>query len=157
MILEYVLLAVLLLSAVFIIVAVIFQKSSDEGLSGTISGGSETYYGKDKSVQTGKKLFKISLETGDLVAGVLRKPVGGADGDRFREDYRTEIGDALCVVDAVDCFRQHSRLTLAHAAFRQLREIVAHRPPVGGHLLLGAGDFILGDVGLLHLSAQGKF
>ena len=32
---EYVLLAILLLSAVFIIVAVIFQKSADEGLSGT--------------------------------------------------------------------------------------------------------------------------
>ena len=42
---EYVLLAILLLSAVFIIVAVIFQKSADEGLSGTIAGGNETFYG----------------------------------------------------------------------------------------------------------------
>ena len=59
---EYVLLAVLLLAAVFIVIAVLFQKSSDEGLSGTIAGGnSETYYGKDKSNQKGSKLAKITL------------------------------------------------------------------------------------------------
>ena len=57
---EYILLGVLLVCALIIVVAVTFQKSN-EGLSGTISGGSETYYGKDKSVQTGKKLFKITL------------------------------------------------------------------------------------------------
>ena len=60
MLLEYILLRILLLCAVVIVVAVTFQKST-EGLSGTIAGGSETYYGKDKSVQTGKKLFKITL------------------------------------------------------------------------------------------------
>ena len=43
---EFVLLAVLLLSAIFIIVAVVFQKSADEGLSGTIAGGNDTFYGK---------------------------------------------------------------------------------------------------------------
>ena len=60
MILEYILLSILLVCAVVIVVAVTLQKSN-EGLSGTISGGSETYYGKDKSVQTGKKMFKITL------------------------------------------------------------------------------------------------
>ncbi|MBQ9070068.1 MAG: preprotein translocase subunit SecG [Clostridia bacterium] len=60
MILEYILLSILLVCAVVIVVAVTLQKSN-EGLSGTISGGSETYYGKDKSVQTGKKIFKITL------------------------------------------------------------------------------------------------
>lgn len=59
-VLEYILLAILLVCAVIIVVAVTFQKSN-EGLSGTISGGSETYYGKEKSVNTGKKLFKITL------------------------------------------------------------------------------------------------
>ena len=57
---EYILLGVLLVCAIIIVLAVTFQKSN-EGLSGTIAGGSETYYGKDKSVQTGKKLFKITL------------------------------------------------------------------------------------------------
>lgn len=58
---EYVLLAVLLLSALFIIVAVVFQKSADEGLSGTIAGGNESYYGKDKAKLGEKKLFKWTL------------------------------------------------------------------------------------------------
>ena len=58
---EYVLLAVLLLAAVFIIVAVLFQKSADEGLSGTIAGGSDTFYGKDKSKHTDKLWFKWTL------------------------------------------------------------------------------------------------
>jgi preprotein translocase subunit SecG len=58
---EYVLLAVLLVAAVFIVIAVLFQKSSDEGLSGTIAGGSETYYGKDKSKHTEKLWFKWTL------------------------------------------------------------------------------------------------
>ncbi len=57
---EYILLSILLVSAIAIVFAVTLQKSN-EGLSGTIAGGSETYYGKDKSAQTGKKLFKITL------------------------------------------------------------------------------------------------
>ena len=58
---EYVLMAILLLSAIFIIVAVIFQKSADEGLSGTIAGGNETFYGKEKAAHGEKKLFKLTL------------------------------------------------------------------------------------------------
>ena len=58
MVLEYILLGILLLAALFIVAAVMMQKSSGEGLSGTIAGGSETYYGKDKSVQSGRRLSK---------------------------------------------------------------------------------------------------
>lgn len=58
---EYILLGVLLVAAVFIVVAVSLQKSGDGGLSGTIVGGTETYYGKDKSVQKNKKLGKWVL------------------------------------------------------------------------------------------------
>ena len=57
-VLEYVLLGVLLLSAVFIIVAVILQKSSEEGLSGSIAGGAETFYGKDKASHSDRVLFR---------------------------------------------------------------------------------------------------
>ena len=59
--LEFILLAILLLSAVFIIVAVIFQKSADEGLSGTIAGGNESFYGKEKSAHSDKLWFKLTL------------------------------------------------------------------------------------------------
>ena len=58
---EYILLALLLLSSLFIVVAVTLQKTSDEGLSGTIAGGSETYYGKDRAKQSGKSLYKWTL------------------------------------------------------------------------------------------------
>lgn len=58
---EYVLIAVLLISALFIVAAVIFQDSNEEGLSGTISGKSDTYYGRDKSTHKNRVLFKWTL------------------------------------------------------------------------------------------------
>lgn len=59
---EIVLLAVLLLSALFIVVAVIFQKSGDEGLSGTIAGGnSDTFWGKEKTASTERVWFKWTV------------------------------------------------------------------------------------------------
>ena len=61
MILEYVLLVLLLVSAAFIVVAVILQQSNEDGLSSTISGGSETFYGKDKSSNTDRALYRWTL------------------------------------------------------------------------------------------------
>ena len=66
---EYVLLAILLVCALVIVVAVIFQKSGEKGLSGTIAGNSETYYGKDKTGGRDKMLFKWTLIAG-IVFGV---------------------------------------------------------------------------------------
>ena len=53
--------AVLLVAALFIIVAVIFQKSSDEGLSSSIAGGNDTYLSKDKAPTAEKVWFKWTL------------------------------------------------------------------------------------------------
>ncbi len=61
LVLEYVLLVLLLISAVFIIVAVLMQKSSEDGLSGTIAGGSDTFYGKDKSSHSDRALYKWTI------------------------------------------------------------------------------------------------
>ena len=58
---EYILLGILLLSAIFIVIAVTLQKSGDEGLSGTIAGGNETFYGKEKSAHGDKLWFKLTL------------------------------------------------------------------------------------------------
>lgn len=58
---EYVLIVILILSALFIIGAVLMQKSDSEGLSGAIAGGQETYYGKDKSAGKDRLLFKLTL------------------------------------------------------------------------------------------------
>lgn len=60
-ILEYVLLVILLLAAVIIIAAVLMQKSNEEGLSGAISGGADTFYGREKSAHTDRLLFKWTL------------------------------------------------------------------------------------------------
>ncbi len=60
-ILEIVLLVLLLISAAFIVVAVVLQKSNEDGLSGTIAGGSETFYGKDKSAGADRALYKWTL------------------------------------------------------------------------------------------------
>jgi preprotein translocase subunit SecG len=60
-ILEIVLLVLLLISAAFIVVAVVLQQSNEDGLSGTISGGAETFYGKDKSSHADRALYKWTL------------------------------------------------------------------------------------------------
>jgi preprotein translocase subunit SecG len=59
-VLEYILLSLLLICAIVIVVVVTLQKSN-EGLSGTIAGGQDTYYGKDKGQSKDKLLFKVSL------------------------------------------------------------------------------------------------
>ena len=59
-VLEYILLAVLLVCAVVITVAVLFQKSGDKGLSGTIAGAAETFFAKGKSQTRDKILAKIT-------------------------------------------------------------------------------------------------
>ena len=61
MVFDYILISILLIAAVVIVVAVTLQKSGDEGLSGTIAGGSETYYGKDKSARKDRLLGKWTL------------------------------------------------------------------------------------------------
>lgn len=58
---EYVLIAVLIAVSLFLIVAVLFQRSSDEGLSHTIAGGADTYYSQDKSGRLDKKLRKWTV------------------------------------------------------------------------------------------------
>ena len=58
---EYLLLVVLLIAAVCIVVAVVFQKTGEDGLSSTLAGGQETYYGKDKGSNTDRALFKWTM------------------------------------------------------------------------------------------------
>ena len=93
---EYILLALLLISALFIIVAVTIQKTSDEGLSGTIAGGSETYYGRDKSKQSGKLLNKWTLIVAIVfaVAVVLVYVI--------QPDYIKDVGDPEGWKDLID-------------------------------------------------------
>ena len=55
---------VLMVLALFLVVAVLMQQDKDKKLSGTITGGSDTYYGKGK----GRSLDKILARATTIVA-----------------------------------------------------------------------------------------
>ena len=96
---NYVLLTILLVCSVVIIITVLFQKSSDSGLSSTISGGSETYYGRDKSAHTEKRLFKITLIISLIFAvAVLAVYVLQPDYSSVQNDW-TSISDYSTIFD----------------------------------------------------------
>lgn len=50
----------LLISALFLIVAVLMQNGKSHGLSGAISGGAETFFGKQKGSTIEKRLAKLT-------------------------------------------------------------------------------------------------
>ncbi len=51
---------VLLVMAVFLVVAVLMQSGKDKRLSGTIAGGAETFFGKSKASHMDKVLSVIT-------------------------------------------------------------------------------------------------
>lgn len=51
---------VLLVMAVFLIVAVLMQSGKDKRLSGTIAGGAETFFGKSNANKWDKKLSVLT-------------------------------------------------------------------------------------------------
>ncbi len=51
---------VLLVMAVFLIVAVLMQSGKDKKLSGTIAGGAETFFGKTKANKMEKTLSVVT-------------------------------------------------------------------------------------------------
>lgn len=60
----YVLGAILMLAALFLIIAVLMQSGKSKRLSGTIAGGAETFFGKTK----GKAIDKILSKATTIVA-----------------------------------------------------------------------------------------
>lgn len=50
----------LLLAAVFLVVAVLMQHGKAKNLSGTIAGGAETFFGKNKAKAADKKLSRLT-------------------------------------------------------------------------------------------------
>lgn len=51
---------ILIISALFLIVAVLMQQGKSHNLSGTIAGGAETFFGKSKASTLDKKLSKLT-------------------------------------------------------------------------------------------------
>ncbi len=61
MVLTYILISLLILTGLFVVVAVLLQQGKSKGgLSGTIVGGTETFYGKEKGVQRDKLLSRLT-------------------------------------------------------------------------------------------------
>jgi len=50
----------LLLMAVFLVVSILMQSGKDKRLSGTIAGGAETFFGKEKASTMDKVLSKVT-------------------------------------------------------------------------------------------------
>lgn len=51
---------ILLVMAVFLIVAVLMQSGKDKNLSGTIAGGAETFFGKSKTTKLDKVMSTVT-------------------------------------------------------------------------------------------------
>ncbi len=51
---------VLLVAAIFLVIAVLMQSSKSHKLSGTIAGGAETFFGKSKGATIDKKLNTLT-------------------------------------------------------------------------------------------------
>ena len=51
---------ILIIAALFLVVAVLMQHGKDHNLSGTIAGGAETFFGKSKASTLDKKLSKLT-------------------------------------------------------------------------------------------------
>jgi len=51
---------ILIIAAVFLVVAVLMQSGKSNNLSGTIAGGSETFFGKAKASTLDRKLSKLT-------------------------------------------------------------------------------------------------
>ena len=60
-VLQYVLGGVLIALAVALTVMVLFQSAKDTRLSGTIAGGAETFFGKNKGKSIDKLLSKLTV------------------------------------------------------------------------------------------------
>lgn len=58
--LQYVFGAVLIILAIFLIIVVLLQESRSADLSGAISGGADTFFGKSKGRTMEQKLVKLT-------------------------------------------------------------------------------------------------
>ena len=64
-------LGVLLVMGAFLIVAVLMQHGKDHGLSGTIAGGAETFFGKDKGTRIDRMLGRLTTIVGIIFVVIV--------------------------------------------------------------------------------------
>jgi preprotein translocase subunit SecG len=71
MVVQYVLGSILMVMALALVLLVLVQSGKDTRLSGSISGGSESYYGQNKGRSRDKLLARITLVVALLFVGTL--------------------------------------------------------------------------------------
>ena len=86
---------ILLVAAVFLIVAVLMQSGKSHNLSGAIAGGAETFFGKAKGKTIDKMLGKVTTVvaiffTLIVVIMYVIQPETGVDFDKWFNDYMSE-------------------------------------------------------------------
>lgn len=88
-VLDYVLGGILLLAAVFLIIAVLMQQGKSKGIGAVSGGSSDSFYGKTKGKSWDKTLSKLTTIVGIIfVVVVLMVYIvqDDADYDKFYED-----------------------------------------------------------------------
>ena len=69
--LDIILMVILLLSGIFLAIAVLMQSSKSHQLSGTIAGGAETFLGKEKGTRVDKLLKRLTPIVGAVFVLVV--------------------------------------------------------------------------------------
>ena len=83
---------ILIVAALFLIIAVLMQHGKDHNLSGTIAGASESFFGKSKSTTLDKKLSVLtSVVAVVFVILVLVMYLGQGGGDTKPADETTPV------------------------------------------------------------------
>ena len=95
-IVNIILMVALLILGIFLIVAVLLQHGKSYGLSGTISGGAETFFGKDKGGRVDKILARATTVVGIIfvvlaLATFLYNSMSGGYGD-YLTRFENNIG-----------------------------------------------------------------
>ena len=70
-VLEFVFGGVLIAMAIFLLVIVLAQSGKEKGLSGSISGGADTYFGKNKGRSMDKILSRVTTVTAILFGALV--------------------------------------------------------------------------------------
>jgi len=82
---------ILIVAAIFLVIAVLMQHGKSHNLSGTIAGGAETFFGKTKGSTMDKKLSKLTT----IVAVVFCALVLGSYLIQDTTDYSSIAGGNL--------------------------------------------------------------
>lgn len=89
---------ILIISAIFLIVAVLMQHGKSHNLSGTIAGGAETFFGKSKASTLDKKLSKLTTIVAIVFTLLVLVSYLMQDTTDF-SGYAANTGDAVTTTD----------------------------------------------------------